>query len=106
MTTTRTRGWLGVAAVGGALVLAACGGGIEDIKDEPQPAGGEDCGDLNIAVNPWTGYVANAHVIGYVAKTELGCNVTYPESRRRSAGRAWPTAPSTPSSRTGATTTS
>ena len=26
--------------------------------------GGADCGDLRIAVNPWTGYVANAHVIG------------------------------------------
>ena len=34
---------------------------------------------LRIAVNPWTGYVSNAHVIGYVAQTELGCTVTYPE---------------------------
>ena len=23
---------------------------------------GDDCGDLNIAINPWTGYVSNAHV--------------------------------------------
>ena len=30
-------------------------------------------------MNPWTGYVANAHVIGYLAKTKLGCNVTYPD---------------------------
>ena len=42
-------------------------------------SGGKDCGDLRIAVNPWTGYVANAHVIGVVAQEELGCNVTYPE---------------------------
>ena len=42
-------------------------------------SGGKDCGDLRIAVNPWTGYVSNAHVIGYVAKTKLGCNVTYPD---------------------------
>ena len=69
----RTR-LVAVAAVVG-LCLAACGGG--DIKDTA--ASGSDCGDLRIAINPWTGYVANAHVIGYVAKTKLGCNVTYPD---------------------------
>jgi glycine betaine/proline transport system substrate-binding protein len=63
-----------VAALG--MALAACGGGIED-SDTNTSAG--DCGDLRIAVNPWTGYVANAHVIGYIAQTKLGCNVTYPE---------------------------
>jgi len=70
----RTR-HLALAAVVG-LGLAACGsgGGIED-KDT---AGG-DCGELNIAINPWTGYVANAHVIGVVAEQELGCTVSYPE---------------------------
>lgn len=56
------------------LALTACGGG--DIKDT-STAGGGDCGDLNIAVNPWTGYVSNAHVIGVLAETKLGCNVTY-----------------------------
>jgi glycine betaine/proline transport system substrate-binding protein len=65
----------------GALVglgLAACGGG--DIKSaDTGSSGGADCGDLRIAVNPWTGYVANAYVIGTVAKDQLGCNVTYPE---------------------------
>jgi glycine betaine/proline transport system substrate-binding protein len=65
----------------GALVglgLAACGGG--DIKSaDTGSGGGADCGDLRIAVNPWTGYVANAYVIGTVAKDQLGCNVTYPE---------------------------
>ena len=64
-----------LAAVVG-LGLAACGGGnIEDTST----AGGDDCGDLRIAINPWTGYVANAHVIGQVAEQQLGCNVTYPE---------------------------
>ncbi|MGI9157150.1 MAG: ABC transporter substrate-binding protein [Marmoricola sp.] len=65
-----------VAAVVG-LALAGCGGGggIKDTK----VAGGGKCGNLRIAVNPWTGYVSNAHVIGYVAKTKLGCNVTYPD---------------------------
>jgi glycine betaine/proline transport system substrate-binding protein len=62
------------AAVG--LGLTACGGGgISDTSS----SGGGDCGDLRIAVNPWTGYVSNAHVIGQIAKEKLGCNVTYPE---------------------------
>lgn len=63
-----------VAAVVG-LGLAACGGG--DIEDTE--ASDSDCGDLRIAINPWTGYVSNAHVIGHVAQEELGCTVTYPE---------------------------
>jgi glycine betaine/proline transport system substrate-binding protein len=61
------------AAVTG-LVLAGCGGG--DIKTSDAGSGGK-CGDLNMAVNPWVGYEASAHVVGYVAKTKLGCKVTY-----------------------------
>jgi glycine betaine/proline transport system substrate-binding protein len=57
------------------LGLAACGGG----NIESDSASGSDCGELNIAVNPWTGYVSNAHVIGVVAENELGCKVEYPE---------------------------
>ena len=34
----------------------------------PRSERGADCGDLRIAINPWTGYVSNAHVIGQVAK--------------------------------------
>ena len=30
-----------------------------DIEEDATRAGG-DCGELNIAINPWTGYVANA----------------------------------------------
>jgi glycine betaine/proline transport system substrate-binding protein len=70
----RTRLVVLAAAVG--LALAACGG--SDIE-ESSSSGSGDCKDLNIAVNPWTGYVSNAHVIGYVAQTSLGCNVTYPD---------------------------
>ena len=40
---------------------------------------GGDCGELTIAINPWTGYVSNAYVIGVVAEQELGCTVDYPE---------------------------
>ncbi len=69
----RTRHLLLATVVG--LGLAACGGG--DIENTE--ASGSDCGDLRIAVNPWTGYVSNAYVIGHLAETEFGCNVTYPE---------------------------
>jgi len=68
----RSRLVLLVAVAG--LGLTACGGG--DIKSD-SGGGSKKCGDLRIAVNPWTGYVANAHVIGQVAKEKLGCNVTY-----------------------------
>jgi len=69
---------LACVAVAIALGLSACGSG--DIKNNSSASGGgKDCGDLRIAVNPWTGYVSNAHVIGYLAKTKLGCNVTYPD---------------------------
>ena len=47
----------------------ACGGGSIDEEtkaneDKAAAAGGE-CGDLNIAVNPWVGYEANAYVVGH-----------------------------------------
>ena len=73
----RTR-LVALAAVVG-LGLTACGGSdINDTKSS-SGSGGKSCGDLRIAVNPWTGYVSNAHVIGVVAQTKLGCNVTYSE---------------------------
>jgi len=66
---------LALAAVVGLGLTACGGGGISDTK----ASGGGNCGNLRIAVNPWTGYVANAHVIGQIAKEKLGCTVTYPE---------------------------
>ena len=61
------------------LSLAACGGG--NIQNAPAPSGGGGqaaaCGKLNMAINPWVGYEASAHVVGYVAKSKLGCEVEY-----------------------------
>jgi len=70
--------WTGVA-VGATMALSACGGG--DIEDSESASGGEDCGDLNLAVNPWVGMEASAHVVGTVAQTELGCTVNYRETK-------------------------
>jgi glycine betaine/proline transport system substrate-binding protein len=61
------------------LSLAACAGG--NIQNAPAPSGGggqaANCGKLNMAINPWVGYEASAHVVGYVAKSKLGCEVEY-----------------------------
>lgn len=69
-----------LAAAGLAAALAGgLSGCLEGNIVRPSQAGAGGCGDLRIAINPWTGYVSNAHVIGYVATTRLGCKVTYPE---------------------------
>jgi len=72
---------LAAVAVGAVLALTACGGGSvnkETEKNESQAAAaGGECGDLNIIVNPWVGYTADAYVVGAVAADKLGCNVNY-----------------------------
>jgi len=84
MRTIRSRGLrLGAVVAGATLTLAACGGGaIEEEtaanEEQAQAAGGE-CGELNMAVNPWVGFEADAYVVGHVAQEELGCTVNYKE---------------------------
>jgi glycine betaine/proline transport system substrate-binding protein len=61
-----------------ALVLTACGGGDIESTDTGAGAGGEECNDtLDMALNPWVGYTADAYVVGRVAETQLGCQVNY-----------------------------
>jgi glycine betaine/proline transport system substrate-binding protein len=83
MRTTRSRGArLGVLAAVATLALTACGGGsIDDETEANEEAAGDagECGDLNMAVNPWVGYEASAYVVGTVAQQELGCTVNYKE---------------------------
>jgi glycine betaine/proline transport system substrate-binding protein len=64
-----------------SIVLAGCGSGSidEQTKENESKAGAGDCGELNMAVNPWVGYEADAYVVGHVAETELGCKVNYKE---------------------------
>ncbi len=75
MRVKRTHAVLAALATTSALALSACGGG--SIENADKPAGGKDCGDLNMAVNPWVGYEADAYVVGYVAENKLGCTVNY-----------------------------
>ena len=74
-------GHFGAVAASAALVLSACGGSSideETAQNEDQAAaGGGDCGELNMAINPWVGYEADAYVVGVVAESELGCTVNY-----------------------------
>ncbi len=72
-----------VALVAAATIaLSACGSGgsinDETKKNQANSAGKGDCGQLNIAVNPWVGYEADAYVVGNVAES-LGCKVSYKE---------------------------
>jgi glycine betaine/proline transport system substrate-binding protein len=74
---TWRRAWVAFVGVA-ALALAGCGGatvggggGSSGNGGSGQPA----CGTVNLAVNPWVGYEADAAVYAYVAKTKLNCNV-------------------------------
>jgi glycine betaine/proline transport system substrate-binding protein len=76
----RSRLVAGTASV--LLVLAACGGGeIEEQTEEAEQQAEDlgECGEINMAVNPWVGYEASAYVVGHVAQNELGCTVNYRE---------------------------
>ncbi|HEY0000890.1 MAG TPA: ABC transporter substrate-binding protein [Actinoplanes sp.] len=53
-----------------SLSLAACGG-AKSGDGEPAPSAGAK-GTVQIAVNPWVGYEADAAVIGYLLKNKLG----------------------------------
>ncbi|MEJ7756478.1 MAG: ABC transporter substrate-binding protein [Nocardioidaceae bacterium] len=76
----------GVAlAATAVLVLAACGGG--NIEDTKTPAGSGECGDLDLAVNPWVGFQADAYVVGTLAEQNLGCNVEYKDLKEEVS---WP----------------
>lgn len=78
------RGYARVALVAtAALVLAACGGAkVGDTTPTtaaPAASGSSGaaaaCGTVNIAVNPWVGYEADAAVVAELLQTKLGCTV-------------------------------
>jgi glycine betaine/proline transport system substrate-binding protein len=81
MRVKRTQAVLAALATTSALALGACGGDSIENADEGSSGGASaaaaDCGDLNMAVNPWVGFEADAHVVGYIAETRLNCTVNY-----------------------------
>lgn len=73
----------GAIAASALLTLSACGGG--DI-DDTDTAGGEKCDTtVNMAINPWVGYEASAHVVGNVIEDKLGCKVEYKDLKEEIA---------------------
>src|SRR5215213_6235332 len=67
-----------VTAAALALAATACGGakvGSTSAGGGGSSSGGE-CGQVNVAVNNWVGYEADAAVVAYVAEKNLGCTVT------------------------------
>jgi len=82
-TVTRRATLTAALAAGALLALSACGGG--DIKSS-DTAGGKKCDKtVNMAVNPWVGYEASAHVVGKVIEDELGCKVEYKDLKEEVA---------------------
>jgi len=77
----RRLGGLGTLVLGAGLVLSGCGGGSIDeqtkANEKKAAESGGECGELNMAVNPWVGYEADAYVVGHVAQEQLGCKVNY-----------------------------
>ena len=63
-------------AVAAALILTltACGGAKSDAGDSAAPSAGSK-GTVNLAVNPWVGYEADAAVVGYLLEKKLGYKV-------------------------------
>jgi len=71
----RFRRWLGPATAVAILAAVLLPGGGDIEKADASGLG--SCGTLNIAVNNWVGYEADAFVVGQVAKDRLGCLVNY-----------------------------
>lgn len=65
------------------LALTACGGG--GIKDTASKDGAKCDTPVNMAVNPWVGYEASAHVVGKVIQDKLGCKVNYKDLKEEVA---------------------
>jgi glycine betaine/proline transport system substrate-binding protein len=56
------------------LAVSACGSSAPALVKAPGVTD-KPCGTVTLAMNPWAGYAANAAVVSYVARTDLGCTV-------------------------------
>jgi glycine betaine/proline transport system substrate-binding protein len=68
-----------LVAVVGILIAVAVPAFAGNITKQKAPASaqGKHCGTINLAVNNWVGYEADAFVVGQVAQKRLGCLVNY-----------------------------
>lgn len=82
-TLTRRASLTAAIAAGALLALSACGGG--DIESSGT-SGEKKCDTtVNMAINPWVGYEASAHVVGKVIEEKLGCKVEYKDLKEEVA---------------------
>ena len=72
-----SRRWSAVFAIALAAGFALSGCGGSNIKSSSSSGGSSCTQPMNMAVNPWVGYEASAHVVGYLAQHKLGCTVNY-----------------------------
>src|SRR6266496_3190496 len=63
-----------IAAAAVVMSLAACGGAKSDAGDSTATTAGSK-GTVNLAVNPWVGYEADAAVVAYLLEKKLGYTV-------------------------------
>ena len=87
----RLVGALTTIAVG--IGLAGCGGatvGQAASEDSAAPTGAA-CGTVDLAINGWVGYEANAAVIGHLAEEELGCVVVKKDLKEEVAWQGFAT---------------
>jgi glycine betaine/proline transport system substrate-binding protein len=68
-----------------ALALAGCGGATVGGGTGGAGGAGGSCGTVNLAMNPWVGYTADAAVYTYVAKTKLNCTVNQKDLKEQVA---------------------
>jgi glycine betaine/proline transport system substrate-binding protein len=62
-----------VVAIAAGVLIPGVNRSVHDLNT----AGHGTCGTVNIAVNDWVGYEADAYVVGDVAQHRLGCIVNY-----------------------------
>jgi glycine betaine/proline transport system substrate-binding protein len=82
ISTTHRRCRVAALAAVGALALGGCGAPAPNAVPAPGWKSAP-CGTVTLAVNPWVGYEANAAVVSYLLRHELGCTVetvTEPET--------------------------
>jgi len=69
--------------------LAACGGATSGAGESEPSAGAK--GTVNLAINPWVGYEANAAVLAYLLEKELGYTVEKKELKEEIAWQGFET---------------
>jgi glycine betaine/proline transport system substrate-binding protein len=103
---TQTRR-LGASVAALAIVLSACSAAataapataaptaapasVAAATASAAPATKAPCGTVNIAVNPWVGYEADAAVVGYLLQHELGCTVVKKNIDEQTSWQGFPT---------------